>query len=218
MEDQNLRILVLSDQVDKRIYSENIKTMFSDVDLVISCGDLPYYYLEYVIDTLNVPLYFVHGNHDPVKEISAHGERSHPWGARNLHRKFHKKKGMIFLGFEGSIRYSDARYQFSQLEVWLQVIEKVPRLLWNKLIHGRYLDVLMTHSPAYQIGDSTDPAHVGFKAYRWLIQTFKPRYHFHGHIHIYDHTAYAPIEFEETIVINACPYRVVGISGGKRHG
>ena len=214
MEEQNLRILVLSDQVKRRIYSQTIKTTFHDVDLVVSCGDLPYYYLEYVVDVLNVPLYFVHGNHDPEVEISELSEKRQPGGGINLHRKFEKKNDVIFLGFEGSIRYSKARYQFTQWEVWMQVLGKVPGLLLNRLLYGRYLDVLVTHSPAYQVGDESDRAHVGFKAYRWLIKTFKPRYHFHGHIHIYDHVAFKPIDFEETQVINACPYKVVEISGG----
>ena len=217
MEKKPIKILALSDQVVSRIYNQNNKIVFSDIDLVISCGDLPYYYLEFIIDSLNVPLYFVHGNHDPVVEISDNGEKSAPWGATNLHRKFKIYNDLIFLGFEGSIRYSNARYQFTQLEVWLQIIEKVPRLIWNKLIHGRALDVLVTHSPAYQIGDQSDPAHIGFKAYRWLIKTFRPAYHLHGHIHIYDNQGCAPIKFGDTTVINACPYRLVEISGGKKH-
>ncbi|MBN2046051.1 MAG: metallophosphoesterase [Anaerolineales bacterium] len=188
------------------------------MNLVISCGDLPYYYLEYVLDNLGVPLFFVHGNHDPEVEISSQGEKSYPWGARNMHRKFRMMDGFIFLGFEGSVHYSDARYQYPQWEVWLQVVGKIPRLLWNKLVHGRYLDVLITHSPAFQVGDNSDPAHVGFKAYRWLIQTFKPRYHFHGHIHIYDHINFSPIQFKETIVVNACPYRVLDITQGDPQG
>lgn len=216
MEEQKLRILVLSDQVKRRIYSENIKTTYQDVDLVVSCGDLPYYYLEFVIDMLNVPLFFVHGNHDPEVEISERGEKRQPWGAVNLHRKMERINGITFLGFEGSIRYSKARYQFDQWEVWLQVVGKVPVLLLNRLLYGRYLDVLVTHSPAYQVGDETDRAHVGFKAYRWLIKTFKPRYHFHGHIHIYDHMSFSPTRYESTEVINVCPYRVVEISGGSR--
>jgi len=41
---------------------------FGDVELVLSCGDLPYYYLEYIVSMLNVPLLYVHGNHDAPPE------------------------------------------------------------------------------------------------------------------------------------------------------
>lgn len=203
------RILLLSDQVVERFYNEQVRTIFADVDMVISCGDLPYYYLEFILDRLNVPLYYVHGNHDPEVEFAAHGERKHPWGAASLHRKIVSHDGIILVGFEGSIRYSKAKYQFSQWEAWLQVVQKFPALLWNRIRYGRYLDILVTHSPAYQVGDAEDRAHTGFKAYRWFLTVFRPRYHFHGHIHHYDHRELVPQQFEKTTVINACPYRVV---------
>ncbi|MEM5776020.1 MAG: hypothetical protein AAGU05_13545, partial [Anaerolineaceae bacterium] len=58
-----MKILSISDVELGIIYSSQIAERFYDVDLVISCGDLPYYYLEYVISALNVPLYHVRGNH-----------------------------------------------------------------------------------------------------------------------------------------------------------
>ena len=211
MENSRLRILILSDEKDQRLYSENIKQMFSDVDLVVSCGDLPYYYLEYILDTLNKPMYFVHGNHDPEVEYGSKSQRRGPRGAKNLHTKVVHENGLILAGFEGSIRYSKALYQYTQSQVWFQVFRKVPRMLWNRLVHGRYLDILVTHSPAFEIGDETDKAHVGFRAYRWFIKTFKPRYHFHGHVHIYDVQSFSPESFQDTMVVNACPFRVVEV-------
>ena len=65
-----LKILSVSDQVDPRIYSEQLPFRYGDVDLVISCGDLSYLYLEYILSQLNKPLYFVHGNHDPEQEFN----------------------------------------------------------------------------------------------------------------------------------------------------
>ena len=59
-----MKILAVSDQVVKSIYSEHIRERFGDVDMVLSCGDLPYSYLEYIASMLNVPCFFVHGNHD----------------------------------------------------------------------------------------------------------------------------------------------------------
>ncbi|QLQ07363.1 MAG: hypothetical protein HZY76_15965 [Anaerolineae bacterium] len=33
------------------------------IDAIVSCGDLPFYYLEYLAGVLNAPTYFVFGNH-----------------------------------------------------------------------------------------------------------------------------------------------------------
>ncbi len=213
-----LRILSLSDQVVDRMYSEHIRKMFPDVDLIISCGDLPYYYLEYILDMLNAPMLFVHGNHDPAVEIASHGERRQPQGAVNMHQKCIMHQGLIILGFEGSIRYSIDRHQYSQREAWMQVIGMVPRLIWNRIRYGRYVDILMTHSPAYGIGDEEDMAHTGFKAYRWLIDRFKPKYHFHGHVHIYEHHNFEPRKYKETTVINTCNYKRLDIDLGENDG
>lgn len=208
----SVRILTLSDQIVDRIYSKYIRKMFPDVELIISCGDLPYYYLEYILDMLNVPMLFVHGNHDPEEEVSAHGKRKYPWGATNMHRKCLNFKGLLIVGFEGSIRYSDHHHQYTQREAWMHVISMVPRLLWNRVVHGHYLDILMTHSPAYGLGDRPDRAHVGFTAYRWLIETFKPRYHIHGHIHVYDRNTCMKITHQDTIVMNTCDYKRLEIT------
>ena len=58
-----MRSLVISDKVEPILYSPAIKQRVGDVDLILSCGDIPFYYLEYVISLLNRPTYFVFGNH-----------------------------------------------------------------------------------------------------------------------------------------------------------
>ena len=47
-----MKILALSDVELPAVNSTRIRERFPDVDLVISCGDLPYYYLEYVLSSL----------------------------------------------------------------------------------------------------------------------------------------------------------------------
>lgn len=211
-----LKILALSDRVVEHIYSPQVKTLFPDVDFVLGCGDLPYYYLEYVLDTLNVPVFFVRGNHDPMKERTEQGEKQGPWGADDLHRKIIHHNGLILAGFEGSIRYSKARYQYTQLEMWFSVISMIPKLLKNRLALGRYLDLLVTHSPSWGVNDGPDHAHHGFRALRWFVQTFKPAYHFHGHIHNYEGKAKKDTIFHQTKVINAFSYRVIELELGNK--
>jgi Icc-related predicted phosphoesterase len=156
-------------------------------------------------------MFFVHGNHDPEVEFGHAGERRQPWGAVNLDNKVIWHKGLILAGFEGSINYSNKRHQYSQSEMWLKVIRVVPKLLWNKMRHGRGLDVLVTHSPAWGVTDCPDSAHRGFKALRWLLEKFEPRYHLHGHVHQFDRSQDCKEKFNATTIINAHPYKRVEI-------
>ncbi len=181
-----IKILSISDQIDPLIYSNNLKERYGDVEFVISCGDLSYMYLEYIITILNCPLYFVHGNHDPEQELNMGEPRAYPFGAQNLHRRILRNQGILMAGVEGCIRYnSRTPYQYTQGMMWNHVLKLVPGLLINKLIHGRYLDIFVTHAPPTGVHEGSDWAHQGIKAFRWLVNTFQPAYHFHGHIHYY---------------------------------
>ncbi len=202
-----MRVLALSDQVLDFVYTPSAAQRFATIDMVIGCGDLPYYYLEFLVDTLGKPVFFVRGNHAPNVEYSQTEERQAPWGAIDLHRKLIHHNGLILAGFEGSLRYRRGPFMYTQGEMWLMVLGMLPRLLYNRLRHGRALDVLVTHAPAWDVSDREDTAHRGFKAFRWLLRVFKPKYHLHGHIHLYDRNEPPIVEFERTKVVNAYGYQ-----------
>jgi len=186
---------------------------FSDVDLVISCGDLPYFYLEYIMTMLNVPLYFVRGNHASRLEYASSGvPRTSPWGAFDLDQKVHKdESGLLLAGLEGSVRYNNGPYQYTQNEYWYKIFRLVPGLLFNKLMYGRYLDIFVTHASPYRIHDMDDRAHQGAKAFNWLISVFKPTYHLHGHIHVYRQDTITQTQVDQTTVINTYGYRITDV-------
>ncbi len=202
-----MKLLSLSDQVLEFIYSPSIKERFADVDLVLGCGDLPYYYLEYLVDQLGKPVFFVRGNHAATVEYSQGSERKGPWGAVDLHRKVVNFHGMLLAGFEGSLRYRKGPFMYTQSEMWGMVLNMAPRLVFNSVRHGRSLDILATHAPPWEIQDQPDPAHQGFKAFRWLLKVFKPRYHIHGHIHVYEKETPVLTRFHHTLVVNTYGYR-----------
>ncbi len=227
-----MKILSISDKIVDVIYSPACREKFPDVDLLISCGDLPYYYVEYVLTILDKPLYYVRGNHASTVEYAQQGARTEPRGAIDLHRKALTEKNLIFAGVEGnagrlktslpfkhlilagvegSIRYNTGDHQYTQGEMWLMIYSLVPRLLWNRLARGRALDVFVTHAPPCGIHDKTDRAHVGVDAFRWLDQTFRPKLHLHGHIHIYQHAEITETLFGETRVINTYGHRLTEI-------
>ena len=181
---KEVKILAVSDVLVQFIYSPHIRQRFADVDLIFSCGDLPYYYHEYMISMLDVPLYYVHGNHDQT-EYGETGHRDAPQGGFNLHRKLVCERGLLLGGIEGSIRYREGVYQYSQGEMWFHVFALVPGMILNRMRYGRYLDIFVTHSPPLGIHDKPDLAHQGIKAFRWLLKVFQPALHLHGHVHVY---------------------------------
>ena len=197
-----MRVLSLSDVVHSRIYSSQIRALFGDVDLVIGCGDLPYYYLEFIASMLDVPTYFVRGNHAEMVEYQEAGPRTHPHGTIDLHCKVINHSGLLLAGVEGSIRYRRGPFQYSQSEMWLNVFSLVPKMLLNRIVYGRYLDVFVTHASPWGIHDQPDLPHHGAKAFRWLLKVFQPTYHFHGHIHVYRPDTETHTLFVNTQVIN----------------
>lgn len=204
-----MKILALSDKVVESIYSDFIRHNYGDVDLVVGCGDLPYYYLEYVVSMLNKRTLFVRGNHDADVQYTADGRRlTGPEGAESIEDRVVFVKGLLFMGLGGSIRYkSRAKEQYTEAEMRNRVLRLLPRLFWNRLRHGRFVDVLVTHSPPFRIHDRRDPAHVGFKVFRTVMQRFQPRYLLHGHTHIWGnhHKEQRRTIFQNTTVLNVFP-------------
>ncbi len=159
-----MRILSVSDVELNLIYSPQIVDRFKDVDLIISCGDLPYFYLEYIISMLNKPLLFIRGNHAPVAQYGSTWESQFPIGGKNIHCKtFRTADGMLIAGIEGCLRYNTGPYQYSQREMWLNVFRLIPGLLLNRLQYGRFLDIFVTHAPPWKIHDADDRPHRGSK-------------------------------------------------------
>ena len=203
-----MKLLSISDKKYALIHSPQLRERFQDVDFVIGCGDLPYYYLEYVFETLQVPLFFVRGNHNYVEEFHAAGVSTSPRGGIDLHQRNARWQGILMAGVEGSVRYNNRGYfQYTQSEMWGHVIGLVPGLLINKMFYGRYLDIFITHSPPWEIHDKPDRTHQGIKAFRWLVKVFQPRYHFHGHIHVYQVDTQTETQLGATQVINTYGFR-----------
>lgn len=207
-----MKILSVSDTVVPSLYSPLVYEKFSDVDCVIACGDLPYYYQEYIISALNVPLFFVHGNHDSEIEYSDHGECTYPHGGTDLHQRVVRWNGLLIAGVQGSLRYSNSsKFQYTQQQMWGSVISLIPGMLWNRLVYGRYLDIFATHAPPWGIHDGPDYPHYGIKAFRWLAKTFKPEVHFHGHVHVYKPDTIVETELGPTRVLNTYGYKVTDL-------
>jgi Icc-related predicted phosphoesterase len=212
-----MKILALSDQVVEQIYSPRVVELFGGVQLVLGCGDLPAYYLEYVVSMLNVPFFHVPGNHDlPPSQIhwdSQSCDTPLPRECGSLDGRVVCEQGLLLAGLGGSVRYRpDGVYQYTQREMTRRVLALTPRLWLNRLRHGRALDILVAHAPPKGIHDGTDPAHVGFAAFNRLITRFGPRYLLHGHSHVWRRDTVVTTQVGPTAVLNVYPYRVVEIT------
>ena len=207
-----MKILAVSDVELGFIYSHHLSTRFMHIDLAIGCCDLPYYYLEYIISSLDIPLYFVRGNHTSKIEVGVHGDRTEPCGAIYLHRRMVRDpSGLLLAGIEGSIRYNYGSHQYSQVEMWNMVFGLVPALYLNRLRFGRYLDIFVTHSPPWKIHDMDDRPHQGIKAFNWLIKVFQPVYSLHGHVHVYRKDTITETVVGKTKIINTYGYREMNL-------
>jgi Icc-related predicted phosphoesterase len=206
-----MKILAVSDQVDDRIYSAQVKQRFPDIDLLVGCGDLAYEYLEFLVTALNVPLVYVPGNHDPCfdpKRVESQVE-----GGILLDQRVLRLKGLWLAGMGGSIRYLPDRVnQYTQGEMYVRLGRILPAVVWNHLVRRRPLDLMIAHSPPLGIHDDNDQAHIGFAAYRDFIRAFQPRYFLHGHVMCYKSNLEPPItQVGNTWVINIFPYRVIEV-------
>lgn len=205
----SIQILAVTDEVDPRIHSETLRQRMGQVDFVVSCGDLPASYLEFIADALNRPVYYVLGNH--VRRCSERGACK-PKGAIELSGKVMQDPttGLILAGFPGCLRYEDDQpAQYTERDIGLMALKMAPHLQMNRLRHGRALDLLITHAPPRGVNDRPDPAHRGFETFRGFLEQWKPLYHLHGHIHLYDRTQPFQQRFGDTEVINVFPYRLL---------
>ncbi len=206
-----MRILAVSDQVVERIYALISSGQFHDIDLLLGCGDLPYSYLENIVSLLNVPLYYVPGNHDP--EYDERWVQSRAEGCINVDLKLTSFKGLLLGGFGGSVQYRPHSVnQYSQAEANLRAWRMLPGLLWNRIRYGRALDILISHSPPFGIHDDDTKAHQGLYALNWLLRVARPRYHFHGHTHFYRQNLSPSVtRFGPTEIMNIYPYKMIEI-------
>jgi Icc-related predicted phosphoesterase len=207
-----MKILSVSDEVVPTIYHSSVRQRMSDIDLVLGCGDLPPSYLEYIVSTLDVPCFYVPGNHDAAPEHTDYGPSvMAPAGCVSLDGRVVQHEGLVLGGLGGSIWYNGGKYQYTQRVMLTRVAALLPRILWYRRRNGYGLDVLITHSPPAGINDGTG-AHAGFRAFRWLLDRFPPRYLIHGHIHLnYRMSDSVETVVGDTRVINTCGYRVLAI-------
>ncbi len=220
-----LKILCISDHIDPLIYSNQLKERFRDVDLVLSAGDLDLPYYGFIVSTLNKPLLFVFGNHnlkrighyrkeyreENLRTITKDEFMERTFGSVYIGGKVVKKDGLIIAGLGGSMRYNNGMNQFNERQMFLNILKLLPKMLFYRIFYGRWVDILLTHSPPRGIHDREDMCHRGFKSFLWFMRHFKPQYLIHGHVHLYDLNEVRESTYEQTRIVNAYEHTIVEI-------
>lgn len=205
-----MKILAISDKISEIIYTSSIAERIKDIDFIVSCGDLPNDYLEFIVSTLNKPLFYVFGNHHIDIIYTENGiKESGPEGCINLDNRIMEYNGVLIGGLEGSMRYSNGKYQYTDYQMCMKINRMKPRLYLNKILKKRYIDILITHAPPYKIHDKDDLTHRGFRCFNRFIKSYNPKLFIHGHIHVYGINNKWVTEVGSTKVINAYGFRIL---------
>lgn len=191
------KILIISDiPILKKYHPDSLKSMFKNIDFILSAGDLSNDYLDYIFTLLNKELIFVNGNHiyNPNHNIEF---------CKNVDQKIINFKGLRIMGFDGSQIYSYGDHQYSESQVFFMILKNLLRLFWKKP------DIVLSHSPPKGIHDRGDHVHTGFQAYHFILKYFKPKIWIHGHIHLEHHHKIQESVFEGVKFINAYGYKII---------
>jgi len=213
-----MKILTVSDKVEQIIYSPAIKRLYGDVDLVLGCGDLPFYYLEFIVTMLGGPLFYVIGNHGNAvrKQYAVQEEWQYPGGCENIDGRVLRYRKLLIAGLEGSMRYNqNPHFQYTEREMAWKAWRLVPSLMFNRMFHGRYLDILITHAPPFGIHDREDRCHQGFRAFLTFMERFRPSYLVHGHVHVYNPSEITETTYRHTRILNTYGHRTLEIDEGQ---
>jgi len=203
-----MKIMVLADEPDRRLWELLDRQILKEVDMILSCGDLPAEYLSFLTCFTSAPVLYICGNHDESYV------KAPPEGCICVEDQVYCCKGVRILGLGGSMRYRPGPYQYTEAQMRRRA-KKLAFRLWRT---GGF-DILMTHAPARGIGDEEHIAHRGFHTFLDLMEKYSPRYMVHGHIHReYTSRFRRCTQWGNTVVVNANKSYIVELEPAENAG
>jgi hypothetical protein len=211
------RILAIADEVDEALYEDKLTRLRPD--LVVSCGDLPFEYLEYIVSRADVPLVYVLGNHDPelrssmptLTPVRMEAPMPGPQGCDNADGRVIAAMGLRVAGLGGSMRYRPGGpHQYTDAEMRWRALSLEVRIKLHPFRAARKVDILITHAPPLGWGAGDDLAHRGFASFARLVRVLNPKVLIHGHVHPYGRSE-PQRTLGNTQVINAVPSKLIEI-------
>ena len=197
-----MKILSVADTVVKELLDPvRGGPAVEDVDLVISCGDLPPEYLSSLRHRYDAPLLYVLGNHD------LRYDESPPVGCAHIDRKIVTIGSTRIIGFSGSRWYNGNSNQYTEKQM-TRFVRNMRFALWR----SKGVDLVVTHASPRFIHDAEDPCHRGFRVFCRFIEKYQPRHFIHGHIHtLFENDLERITMVRSTSVINSYGYYVLEI-------
>ena len=199
------RVMVIADMVHPYVYRAGFPAGLPPIDLVLSAGDIPGYFLEFLASSLPVPVVYVPGNHND--EYINEGEGRHrPQGVINAQGRIITAAGLKIAGWGGVPKYREGENQYSEMQARLGL----GKLAWQA--RGG-VDILLTHAPPEGPHAGSDYAHRGCGFINGFMQKRRPPLVVHGHIHEYEgkKIAYTD-EATGAQVINAYGYHILELA------
>jgi uncharacterized protein len=203
---ESMKILCVSDRVELMLYGPSLNAYAAGVEAVISCGDLPFEYLEYIVTFLGVPVYYVLGNHDPSPE-----SKERPGGCTPLDGRIVVAGGLVLAGLSGSRLYSGGPNQYTERQMRRRARALSARIRCRRLLDYPAPRIFVTHAPPFGLGDEEDPAHVGFESFLGLIDRHHPPLWVHGHVHLYGPDQQRVRRRGETRVVNVYGHKILEV-------
>lgn len=193
-----MRILLVADEESKFIWDYYDASLFNNIDLVISAGDLKAKYLSFLTTMTMKPVYYVFGNHDN------NYTKEPPYGCDPIDDQIIVQNGIRILGLGGSYRYKSGPYQYTEKQMRKRI-----KKLHTMINQFSGVDILVTHAPPKGHGDGEDLCHTGFDVFNEFINTYKPSYLLHGHQHLnYGRKADRIQIIDSTTLINGFNYHI----------
>lgn len=194
-----MKILTISDEEYPGFYEYYSPGVFDEYDLILACGDLKKRYLEFIVTLAPCPVLYVRGNHDESFQNMP------PEGCICIEDQIYVYNGIRIMGLGGCYKYRDGLNYYTEKEMRKR-LKRLKFQLWRY----KGIDILLTHSPAYQLNDTEYLSHRGFECFRDIMEKYHPQYFIHGHVHRnYGRNIPQKSTYMETTIINACRYCVI---------
>ena len=175
-----IRLLAVSDEVDPTLEHEVNRAAIGRIDGVVGCGDLEPPYLGFLGDAFHVPVAYIRGNHDR----GGHWRDTVSDAPRPLRSgRLTEICGLTVAPFEWPGVGSTRAALRDERGAWFDVLRAARGLLARRLRGPAGPVLVLSHAPPRGVGDSTaDPYHLGYAAYRWLLDRVRPPLWLHGHV------------------------------------
>ena len=187
-----MKILLLADTEDPALWDYFSPDRVKGYDLILAAGDLKAEYLTFLVTMSNLPVFYVHGNHNAAYDHYP------PEGCECIDDRLVTYRGLRILGLGGSARYSREPYQYTEREMRRR-IARLRFAVWK----ARGVDIVLTHCPPKGYGDADDYAHRGFEAFLPMLDRWEPKALVHGHVHMTYGDIKRELPYGETRIINA---------------